>query len=195
MSQCRKAVFLDRDGTINVEKNYLFKIQDFEFLDGAIDALKIIQDKGYRLIIITNQSGIARGYYSMDDFDTLTNWMKEYLLNRGVNIDAVYFCPHCPDGLVKPYNSECNCRKPKLGLFLQAVKDFNLDLSQCIAIGDKIRDCEICKTTDCKGFLIGSNERDDIIAEVKKGFYSNIRYANNLLESAKQLSAEFSDRI
>lgn len=175
-----KAIFLDRDGTINVEKNYLYKIEDFEFLPGVIDALRQLQRAGYLLIIITNQSGIARGYYTEEDFRKLNEWMLTTLKGQGVTITDVYYCPHLPDTQIVEYRKNCNCRKPKLGLYEQAVREHNIDLSQSYAIGDKIRDCAICKTTDCQGFLIGNSEEDSIIYSVKSCKYPKIRYRLSL---------------
>lgn len=155
ISQMNKAVFLDRDGTINIDKGYLYKISDFEFLPGAVEGLRMLQDAGYLLIIITNQSGIGRGYYTEEDFMRLNDYMKEELKKSGVNISGVYYCPHLPDAEVERYRKICNCRKPATGLFERAVKDFDIDLSLSYAIGDKERDCSICLKSDCRGFLIG----------------------------------------
>lgn len=179
-----KAIFLDRDGTINVEKHYLYKIEDFEFLPRAIDGLKKLQDAKYKLIIITNQSGIARGYYTEEDFLQLNGWMIRYLIERGIRIEKVYYCPHLPNAKVDKYRKICTCRKPELDLYKQAVKEFDIDLSTSYAIGDKVRDCSICKSTDCKGFLIAENEKSDVIAAVKTGEYSNIKYAQDLFDAA-----------
>lgn len=184
-----KAIFLDRDGTINVEKNYLYKIEDFEFLPGVIEALKKLQDAGYLLIIISNQSGIGRGYYTEKDFKKLNDWMILTLKEQGVTINAVYYCPHLPDAKILKYRKDCNCRKPKLGLYNQAIKEYDLDLSQCYAIGDKIRDCAICEATDCKGFLVGNNESLNIISKVQEGHVPNVKYSESLVDSAKSIIA------
>lgn len=175
-----KAIFLDRDGTINVEKNYLYKIEDFEFLPGVLDALRKLQSAGYLLIIVTNQSGIARGYYTEDDYNKLNDWMLGVLRDNGVNITRVYHCPHLPDAKIEKYRKECNCRKPKLGLFRKAVDDFNIDLSLSYAIGDKIRDCALCEDSMCRGFLINNNEDYEVIRRVKEGKIKNVRYASTM---------------
>lgn len=180
-----KAIFLDRDGTINVEKHYLYKIEDFEFLPGVVEALKALQEAGYLLIIITNQSGIARGYYTEEDFQKLNDWMISTLKQHGVMITDVYFCPHLPDAEVEFYRKDCSCRKPKLGLYRQAVLDYNILLSKSYAIGDKIRDCAICVDTVCKGFLIGQNEKIEVIEKVIRGGIKNVRYATDLMAAAK----------
>lgn len=183
-----KAVFLDRDGTINVEKNYLYRIEDFEFLPGVVDALKLLQQAGYLLIIITNQSGIGRGYYTEADFQKLNSWMIDTLKNSGVYITDVYFCPHLPDAKIDKYRKECNCRKPKLGMYEQAVIDHSISLPNSFAIGDKIRDCAICESTECKGFLIGNNEKVEVIGNVKQGKYPSVAYATDLKECAELIT-------
>lgn len=182
-----KAVFLDRDGTINVEKNYLYKVEDFEFLPGVIEGLKLLQDAGFLLIIITNQSGIARGYYTEEDFNRLNNWMLNQLTEYGVNITRVYYCPHLPNAAVKEYRIDCECRKPKLGMYYQAIHDYDINLGISYVIGDKIRDCSICEKTSCHGFLISETENRQVIENAKKGFYRNVSYLNSLLECAQTI--------
>lgn len=182
-----KAVFLDRDGTINVEKHYLHKIEDFEFMPGVIEGLKMLQDAGYLLVIVTNQSGIGRGYYSERDFLNLNRWMLETLHSKGVNINKVYYCPHLPDATVEKYRVDCECRKPKLGMYFQAMRDLDIDFGESYAIGDKIRDCAICASSNCKGFLIADKEKADVIKDVIEGHYKNVSYAKDLLECAKRI--------
>ena len=182
-----KAIFLDRDGTINIEKHYLYKIDDFEFLPGVIQALKRLQDAGYLLIIVTNQSGIARGYYTEREYEALSNWMIGELRKHDVIISAVYYCPHLPDATVIKYRKDCNCRKPKLGMYRQAIVEHDIMLPQSYAIGDKIRDCAICEQTDCRGFLIGLNEDPTIIERVRAGEYTRVKYASSLAEAASMI--------
>jgi len=135
-----KAVFLDRDGVVNVEKNYVYKIEDFEFMPGIFDLCKKYQQEGYLLFIITNQAGIVRGYYTEEQFLTLTDWMIKQFEERGILITKVYFCPHHPD-----FTGECECRKPNPGMILQAAKEFDIDLSESILVGDKESDIEAGK--------------------------------------------------
>lgn len=179
-----KAVFLDRDGTINVDQEYIYKPEDFAFLPGAVEGLRILQECGFRLIIITNQSGIARGIYSEEDYLFLNEWMLRLLKQRGILIDRVYYCPHLPDAKIEKYRKRCNCRKPRTGLYLQAAVDYNIDFSQSFAIGDRLRDCAICENTGCHGYLIGDKENPETIDEVKSRLYSHIFYADDLLCSA-----------
>jgi D,D-heptose 1,7-bisphosphate phosphatase len=136
--QKNKAAFLDRDGTINVDNGYTYKIEDLEFLPGAVEGLKELQKKGYLLIIITNQSGIGRGYYTEKDYK---NFMKEFykrLEEKGVKITADYYCPHRPE-------DKCRCRKPMTELVEKAIKDYDIDSSKSIFIGDKKIDMETGK--------------------------------------------------
>lgn len=153
------AVFLDRDGTINLDKHYLYRKEEFEFLPGAIEGMKKLQDMGYLLIIITNQSGIARGYYSEQQYKDLEEWMVEELEMAGVHVSGIYYCPHLPVASVNEYAVSCECRKPGLGLFVKAIQEHDIDVKKSIAIGDKLRDLEICKNSKTRGFLVYSKEK------------------------------------
>ncbi len=132
-----KALFLDRDGVINVEKDYLYKIEDFEFIDGIFDLCKYYEKLGFIIVVVTNQSGIARGFYTEDDFEILTSWMIDEFLKKDVVISKVYHCPHHTK-----ISGECSCRKPNPGMLLQASKDLDINLSESIIVGDKERDIE-----------------------------------------------------
>ncbi len=146
----KAAIFLDRDGVINVEKDYVHTIDDFEFIEDVIDALKILQDKGYLLVVVTNQSGIARGYYTEDEFLKLTEWMDWCLIDRGVELAGIYYCPHHPTAGVGKYRCDCDCRKPKPGLILEAARANNIDLSKSIMVGDKVSDVVCGKAAGIK---------------------------------------------
>lgn len=132
-----KALFLDRDGVVNVEKNYLYKIEDFELIDGIVEVCKHYAALGYLIIIVTNQSGISRGYYTQEDFNRLSQWMIEHFKSLGVTITHIYHCPHH-----ESIDGHCDCRKPQPGMFLEAQKDFDLDMERSIMIGDNERDIQ-----------------------------------------------------
>ena len=149
-----KAVFLDRDGTINKDIGYLHRIEDFEYLDGAVENIKALQKMGYLLIIVTNQSGIARGFFSEEEYLKLQKWMIDDLKQKGVTITACYYCPHHPDAIIPKYRCICGCRKPGTDLFYRAAREHNIDLDKSLVIGDKSRDLCICKETSAKGILL-----------------------------------------
>lgn len=142
----KKAIFLDRDGVINIEKNYLYKIEDFEFISGVFKSLKYLQNIGYELFIITNQSGINRGYYTTDDFSKLTSWMLNQLSQNNIKIQKVEFCPHTPD-------ENCNCRKPKTKMIDNILKNYNIDLDSSWLIGDKASDISCAKNAGIKNTI------------------------------------------
>jgi D-glycero-D-manno-heptose 1,7-bisphosphate phosphatase len=138
----RPAVFLDRDGVINQESGYVHRVDEFHFIDGVFDACRQMSKAGYRLIVITNQAGIARGYYTEDDFHQLTKWMLNEFRQQGIEIDDVYYCPHHPVHGVGRYRRDCGCRKPAPGMFLRAAREHSLDLRRSILVGDKATDIE-----------------------------------------------------
>ncbi len=150
----RRAVFLDRDGTINVEKDYLYRIVDFEFIPGVPQALKKLQDAGFLLVVVTNQSGVARGYYTLDDVDRLHQHMQVKLQSFGVTLDGIYVCPHHPDKGQPPYDIDCDCRKGKPGMLLQAAEDLKIDLVRSFMVGDKLTDLEAGKAANCQSLLV-----------------------------------------
>ena len=124
---------MDRDGVINYDKGYVCKIEDFEFVKGIFEILDYFQKKGFKLFIVTNQSGIGRGYYTLKDFEILNEWMLKELKKRGIKIERVYFCPHAPE-------EGCSCRKPNIGMFQKAFKEFKIDKKSSWMIGDKLSD-------------------------------------------------------
>ena len=135
-----KAAFLDRDGVINKDYGYVHKWEDFKFCDGAIEGLKLLKSLDYLLIIITNQSGIARGYFKEKHVLEFNAELERKLIENGIHISKFYFCPHHVNGKVEEYSFTCNCRKPDPGMFLSAIKDLNIDLKTSICIGDKYTD-------------------------------------------------------
>lgn len=139
---CSRAVFLDRDGVINVEREYLWRIEEFEFVPGVVGALQRLVAAGWRLVVVTNQSGIARGYYGEDDYQRLTAHLRAELAAAGVHLDGVLHCPHLPDAPVVAYRRACDCRKPAAGLLRQAASELSLDLAQCVLVGDKLSDVQ-----------------------------------------------------
>lgn len=135
-----KALFLDRDGVVNVEKNYLHKIDDFELMDGIVEVCRAYAEKGYVILIVTNQSGISRGYYSEEDFALLSHWMVDHFKSLGISIEKIYHCPHH-----ESIDGACECRKPEPGMFLRAQKEYGLDMASSVMIGDNERDIEAAR--------------------------------------------------
>jgi D-glycero-D-manno-heptose 1,7-bisphosphate phosphatase len=136
------AVFLDRDGVINVDSGYVGDWDSFVFLPGVIEAMRRLCDAGYALVIVTNQSGIGRGYYTEDDFHTLTERMCKELSQHGVSIAGIYFCPHLPEATLAHYRKACDCRKPQPGLIHRAAEELDVDLSRSAMVGDKDSDMQ-----------------------------------------------------
>ncbi|NKF52623.1 D-glycero-beta-D-manno-heptose 1,7-bisphosphate 7-phosphatase [Shewanella sp. WXL01] len=135
-----KAVFLDRDGVINVDHGYVHKVDDFEYIEGVFEACLAFKKLGYKIVVVTNQSGIARGKYTEDDFHTLTEWMDWNFADKGVDLDGIYYCPHHPEKGIGEYKQDCDCRKPKPGMLNTAARFLKIDMSQSVMVGDKADD-------------------------------------------------------
>jgi len=165
-----KAAFLDRDGVINEDFGYVGKIEDFKFKEGIFDLLKLLENLGFTLFIVTNQSGIARGYYSEEDFYKLTEWMKNELKKEGIKIKDVRFCPHHPD-----ITGECECRKPKPGMILDLAKVYDIDLKNSIMVGDSNRDIEAAKRAGiCRTYLV-EGSLFNTIDEIKLDYWNDVK--------------------
>lgn len=136
------AVFLDRDGVINVDSGYVSDWDNFVFLPGVIEAMRTLCEAGYALVIVTNQSGIGRGFYTEEDFHVLTERMCKELSRCGVSIAGVYFCPHLPEATLPHYRTTCNCRKPQPGLIHRALEELDIDLARSAMVGDKDSDMQ-----------------------------------------------------
>ena len=169
-----KTIFLDRDGVINKDINYLHKIDDFEFIDGIFDVCLYFQSLGYKIIIITNQSGISRGYYSLSDYQKLTQWMLNQFKYKSINILDIFHCPHGPD-------STCDCRKPKPGMFLKAKDKHNTDMGKSWLIGDKEVDVIAANTVGIENtILVRTGHKID-------ESNSNARFILDSIQQSKQV--------
>ena len=176
----QKAIFLDRDGTINQYVGFLRNIADFELLDGVSEAIKKINQSGYLAIVVTNQPVIARGEVTWEELHEIHKKMEMLLGKDGAYIDGLYICPHHPDkgfeGERPEYKVDCDCRKPKPGLLLQAARDFNIDLSQSYMIGDSNRDVEAGRKAGCKeSIMIETNKKGGLLEVVEKILRNNKR--------------------
>ena len=157
LTTLRKAAFLDRGGGVNIAHGYTYKPEHFDFIDGVFDACRHLQNLGYLLIVVTNQSGIARGYYTEQDFAVLTSWMKQQFAAHGIKIDGVYYCPHHLEKGQVPYNIDCDCRKPNPGMLLQAIREYGIDPAQSLMVGDKAADMQAATAAGvARKFLVRS---------------------------------------
>lgn len=161
-----RAAFLDRDGVLNVDRGYVSRAEDFEWIAGAIEAVRRLNEAGYLVIVVTNQSGIARQYYTEVDFAALMAWMRRELVSRGARLDAVYHCPHRVDGGDPAFAIDCDCRKPKPGMLLRAIADLDIDPSQSFLIGDKQADMEAANAAGVSGYLFEGGNLDAFVASL-----------------------------
>ncbi len=148
-----KAVFFDRDGVLNHDYGYVYKIQDFFWMQNAKEAIAFCREKGYMVFVVTNQSGVARGLYKEEDIQKLHNFMQEELKQIGTYIDDFAYCPHHPEGMVEEYKTICSCRKPNAGMILDLAKKYDIDLTQSFMLGDHVRDVEAAENAGMQGYL------------------------------------------
>ena len=149
----RPALFLDRDGVINIDRNYIYRVEDFAWVEGAADVIKRFNDKGWWVFVVTNQSGIARGYYTEEQMQTLHDWLNVELEKRGAKIDRIYHCPFHEEGTIPRYTKDSYDRKPKPGMLIRAMTDFPVIKERSFLIGDKQADLEAAKAAGVRGFL------------------------------------------
>lgn len=145
----RRAVFVDRDGTLNVEVNYLHRIEDLVLVPGAIEAIRALNQADYLVLVVTNQAGIARGYYDEAAMHRLHDHLADVLVEAGARLDGIYFCPHHPD-----FGDACDCRKPAPGMLHQAAAEHDLDLRQCWMVGDSAGDIGAGRAVGCRTLLV-----------------------------------------
>ena len=150
--ETRNVLFLDRDGVINVDVGYLSDPAQLEFIPGAIEAMKEAQTRGYDIIVVTNQSGVARGYYTEEDVQALHAEMSRRLEAEGVHILAYYYCPHHPEGTVEEYKKACACRKPNPGMLTKAIEEWHVDVDGSFLVGDKPSDVEAAEAIGMRAY-------------------------------------------
>ncbi len=170
-----KTIFLDRDGVINKDTKYLYKIEEFEFIKGIFKTCQYLLGLDYKIIVVTNQSGIARGYYSENDFQKITQWMLSQFKKNGVNILDVFHCPHSSA-------SNCNCRKPKPGMFINAKNKYNIDFDKSWMIGDSERDiCAANLAGIKKTILVKNGNKVDELDSNANFFLDSIEQARDIV--------------
>ena len=151
----RKVIFLDRDGVINYDSGYVYEIENFHFIDGVFEACKYFISLGYGIIIITNQSGIGRKYFTQENFAKLTNWMLNKFSKNKIEILKVYHCPHSP-------TENCDCRKPNIGMIKDSCKEFDIDLENSWLIGDKLSDIQTAINANIRNYILISSKKENI---------------------------------
>ena len=170
-----RAIFLDRDGTVISEKEYLADPDRVEFVPGAIEAMRLFSDAGYKLVIVSNQSGIARGVYTLADYRAVEARIERLLSENGVALDAVFFCPHHPD-----FTGPCECRKPGLGMYREAERKLGIDLASSVYIGDRIKDVEPAIALGGRGILVRTGYGATEVHHLAAG----LETASNVLDAA-----------
>ena len=180
----RKTVFLDRDGTINVEKNYLYRPEEFEFIPKVPEAIARLNNAGYQVIVVSNQAGVARGYYSEDDVIKLHQYVNEQLSKYKAHIDGFYYCPHHPDAGIGKYKMKCHCRKPEKGLFEKACEDFDVNIEDSWMIGDNIGDIKAGNNFHLKTILVRTGYGSQL---EKEGFHLFQYIADDLYDAVNNI--------
>jgi hypothetical protein len=163
-----KAIFFDRDGTLNVDVDYLHDPADFVWTEGAVDAVRWANEHGYLAIVVTNQSGVARGYFPESDVTRLHDWMNNELGKYGAHIDALYYCPHHPAAKIAAYRRDCDCRKPAPGLILRALREYDIDPAASLMIGDAPRDVLCAEQAGVRGVLYEGGDLGALLRRAMK---------------------------
>lgn len=175
----RAAAFLDRDGTINLDKGYFYLPEEFEFEQGSIEAIRLLNQAGYKVFVISNQAGIAMGHFSEAQVDELHKWLVQELAKYGAHVDAFYYCPHHAKLGIGHYKNACDCRKPLPGLLLKAAKEWEIDLEQSYMVGDHNSDVEAGRAAGVKSIFVrtghGNHEEKFVVPDVPR--------ASNLYEA------------
>ncbi len=192
-----KVVFLDRDGTINEEVHYLYKPEDLRLLPGVPEAIRMLKEEGFALIVITNQAGVARGYYTCRDVETLHGYLNEQLKKEGGFIDAFYYCPHHPVHGIGEYKVVCHCRKPDTGMFEMAEREFKVDKAHSYMIGDKELDIQAGHNYGVESILVGTGYGAELKRESeeqgREPFYDH--YAEDLKAAARYIIEKEAKKI
>jgi len=181
-----KAVFIDRDGTINEEVKYLSKENNLRILPNAVEGIKLLKEAGFKVIVISNQSGVARGYFKEKDVQLINKKIKELIKQSGADIDGFYYCPHHPEAIVDKYRQVCQCRKPEPGLFLQAAAQLNINMRKSFIVGDKLSDIQMSEVLGAQAVLVltgyGLQEREKYCSESHLALHY---IAEDLLDAAR----------
>jgi len=167
-----KALFLDRDGVVNVDEGYVYQPERFQFIDGIFALGRAAQDAGYIIIIVTNQAGVARGFYEEADVDRIHEWMRERFDEQGVRVQAVYYCPFHVDGVIERYRGQSDRRKPNPGMLIEAATDHGVDLASSVLIGDRGSDIEAGRRAGVGTLIMFDPSASPELTEADSGFVS-----------------------
>ena len=182
----RPAIFIDRDGTINEQMGYINHLSRFNILPGVPEAIKLLNENNFIVIVVTNQSGIARGYYPLELVEKIHTHMEETLEKEGAQIDDIFYCPHYPRGKVKEYSIECDCRKPDTGMIRKAIEKHAVDLTQSYMIGDYHTDLELADNANIKSIMVKTGYGLGEIEHILPGLpYKPVYTADDLLDAVK----------
>lgn len=185
----KKTCFLDRDGVLIKDADYLSSPEQVELMPGSVEALKILRQHDFLIIVVSNQSGVARGMFPEESIPEVHQKIDSLLAAYSVGVDAYYYCPHYPNGSVPEYSIECQCRKPAPGMIIQATRDWPIDLSESFVIGDKVSDVELAENAGCKlGILVRTGHGE---AELKKTSRTDLIIADEILEAVKYYFERF----
>jgi D-glycero-D-manno-heptose 1,7-bisphosphate phosphatase len=181
-----RAVFVDRDGVISEEVGYISDVEHFRLIPQSAEAVKLINQRGLKIIVITNQSGVARGYFSEEVLGHINRKMEQLLSDQGALLDGIYYCPHHPEGTVEAYRMECDCRKPSAGLLIQASREHAIDLSSSYLVGDKRTDIECAHRAGAKGILVLTGYGKDELSKINSAALAQPEYvAADLLDAVQ----------
>lgn len=184
-----QAVFVDRDGVIIQEPpHYAHEISQLNFISQSAAAIRLLNENGFMVVVVSNQAGIARGYYSEEEAILFNHVMRERLAQEGARIDAIYYCPHHPQATIERYRVNCDCRKPKPGMLVRAMKELNIDLNRSFVVGDKLSDIETGKSAGCHTILVKTGYGEE---ELRNDRFAGDHIASNLFDAAKYILSAF----
>ncbi len=179
-----KVIFLDRDGTINKEDGYITRVDQLHLYEGALPALRMLKEMGYRIVIVSNQAGVAKALLTEPALIEINNALLSMLRAEGILIDRLYYCPHHPDAVVPEYKKDCECRKPKTGMIMRAVQELGVHVEGAYMIGDKLTDIELARNFDGRGILLLTGYGNEEIKKLDPQKHNPVYIGKDILDAA-----------